>query len=194
MTYKRTLAEGALRLTAAFLIADLALAACKPSAAPDASNVAAANAPATNDADASNAPASLVAIALAPGPATPVTAAPPATALPAAPPAPVARVANPSDQYAFADRAAAANAGFGDAPPDYAVSYGAGVKPWVWRGDDQSTRVAEPLPGGGFRYYYLSQAPPPPISCVTRATATDTPAGRWWWSMTPTAARSRRGG
>jgi hypothetical protein len=151
MTYKRTLAGGASRLAAAFLISGLALAACKP--APDAANAAASNA-ATNDADATNAPAPLAAIALASGPAAPITPAPLATALPAAPPAPVARLANPGDQYAFADRAAAANAGFGDAPPDYAVNYGGGVQPWVWRGDDRSTRVAEPLPGGGFRYYY----------------------------------------
>jgi len=153
MTYKRTLAGGASRVAAAFLLSGLALAACKPGAP---TNAAASNA-ASNDLAASNAadaPPPLAAIALAPGPATPLTPAPAASALPAAPPAPVATVANPSDAYAFADRASASNAGFGDAPPDYAFSYSGGEQPWVWRGDDQSMRVAEPLPGGGFRYYY----------------------------------------
>jgi len=154
MTCKRTLAGGASRLAVAFLLSGLALGACKPGAA---SNTAVSNAAASNDLAASNAadaPPPLAAIALAAGPAAPITPAPAAAALPAAPPAPVASVADPSDQYAFADRAAASNAGFGDAPPDYAVNYNGGVQPWVWRGDDQSMRVAEPLPGGAFRYYY----------------------------------------
>ncbi len=74
--------------------------------------------------------------------------------MPPAPAASVGRLANASDRYAFADRAYAMTSAFGDAPPDYTFNYGNGQRPWVWRGDDQSMRVAEALPGGGYRYYY----------------------------------------
>ena len=54
----------------------------------------------------------------------------------------------------IADRAYAMTDALDDAPPDYTFDYGDGERPWVWRGDDQSTQVAKSLPGGGDRYYY----------------------------------------
>jgi hypothetical protein len=63
-------------------------------------------------------------------------------------------LADREQSYAFADRAWAMNDAFGDAPPDYGYDYGDGEQPMVWRGDDDSTRIAEPLPDGGDRYYY----------------------------------------
>jgi hypothetical protein len=118
-----------------------ALAACQQSAAPPANNAAA--------------PAPLAALPLAMD-ATNATIAPAPTAesLPPAPPAGVGRLADPRAAYAFADRADEMNDSFGDAPPDYTFDYGGGQRPWVWRADDQSSRIAEPLPGGGYRYYY----------------------------------------
>jgi hypothetical protein len=126
--------------------ASLALAACNQNGAPAASNQLASNA---------LAPAPLAALPLASDTTAPAIApAPPAEALPAAAPARVARLADQGQAYAFADRAASMNAGFGDAPPDYTYDYGGGQRPWVWRADDQSARIAEPLPGGAYRYYY----------------------------------------
>jgi hypothetical protein len=84
---------------------------------------------------------------------TPIAPAPAASALPPAPPVQVGRLSDPQDTYAYADEADSENNAFGDAPPDYTVDYG-GTQPWIWRGDDQSERVAEPLPSGGYRYYY----------------------------------------
>jgi len=84
---------------------------------------------------------------------TAIAPAPSVNALPPAPPVRVGRLANPDDTYAYADEADSENEAFGDAPPDYAVDYD-GTRPWIWRGDDQSERVVEPLPGGGYRYYY----------------------------------------
>jgi hypothetical protein len=141
MTCMRTLAGGVSR-AAVLVLSGLALGACQPGAA---SNQAAAS-------DAADAPAPQAALALAAGPAAPIVPAPAANALPAAAPASLA-LADTPDEYGPADDATAANAGFGDAPPDYAFSY-SGEQAWVWRGDDQSMRVAEPLPGGGLRYYY----------------------------------------
>ena len=84
---------------------------------------------------------------------TAIAPAPPASKLPPAPPVRVGRLSDPEDTYAYVDEADAENEAFGDAPPDYAVDYD-GTRPWVWYGDDRSERVAEPLPGGGYRYYY----------------------------------------
>jgi len=115
----------------------LALAACspKPAQAP-AALAPLASLPLAQDAGVASAPAPL------------------AQALPPAPRARTGRLATPDDQYAYADRAQAMSEAFGDAPPDYTFDYGGGEQPWVWRGDDQSTRVAEPLPDGSYRYYY----------------------------------------
>ncbi|HZZ87059.1 MAG TPA: hypothetical protein VFE13_01890 [Caulobacteraceae bacterium] len=133
------------RLALIAATASLALAACNQ-------NPAASNSVAANVADA---PVPLAAIPLdsnAMGPA--IAPAPTADSLPPAPPAAVGRVADPGQAYAFVDRAAAMNAGFGDSPPDYAVDGGGGQRPWVWQANDRSTRIAEALPGGGYRYYY----------------------------------------
>ncbi|HLI66009.1 MAG TPA: hypothetical protein VKU90_06560 [Caulobacteraceae bacterium] len=102
----------------------------------------------------SSAPAPQAALPLTTASAPPIVAAPDAGALPPAPPVSVRYVQNPTDAYAYADYADAANAGFGDAPPDYAFDYEGGERPWVWQGDDNSVRIAEPLSGGGERYYY----------------------------------------
>ena len=143
----KTRKQGASRAVIAMALAGLTLSACQPS---------------SPQAAASSAPAPLSAIPLATSGAPPIAPAPLASALPPAAPASVGRLANSGDRYAFADRAYAMNSAFGDAPPDYTFNYGGGERPWVWRGDDQSTRVAEPLPGGGFRYYFYepgSQTP-----------------------------------
>jgi hypothetical protein len=130
---------GASRLGFAFGLAGLVLAGCKPAAQPAASSAA---------------PPPLAALPLSTSGAPAIAPAPTADALPMAPRARTGRIADPRDRYAFADRAYAMNAGFGDAPPDYTFDYGDGERPWVWRGDDDSMRVAEPLPDGGDRYYY----------------------------------------
>ncbi|HLK24164.1 MAG TPA: hypothetical protein VKT30_05860 [Caulobacteraceae bacterium] len=101
----------------------------------------------------SSAPPPLAALPLATTSA-PTVPAPEADALPPAPAAPVGPPADAADDYAYADAAHAANEGFGDAPPDYAFDYAGGERPWVWRGDDGSMRIAEPLSGGGERYFY----------------------------------------
>src|ERR1700722_13015467 len=138
------------RLAIVVATAGLGLAACQQqSAAPPAANA--------------TAPAPLAAIPLAMTAAPTIAPAPAANALPPARPANVGRLADSRQAYAFADRAAAMNAGFGDAPPDYTFDYGGGERPWVWRADDRSTRIAEPLQGGGDRsYYYEAGAPPRP--------------------------------
>jgi hypothetical protein len=82
----------------------------------------------------------------------PVTLAPALTALKPAPPAMVTRLVDPRQRYAYLDRAYALAQTYGDAPPDYTYDYG-GTRPWVWRGDDGSERVAERTPDG-LRYYY----------------------------------------
>lgn len=138
MTAARKLRWSASRLVIAAVLPVLALAACKPNA----------------QQAASSAPPPLAALPLSDSAAPPITPAPPVSALPPAPRARVARLADPNQEYAFADRAYAMASAFGDAPPDYAFDYGNGERPWVWMGDDQSMRVAEPLPGGYERYYY----------------------------------------
>ena len=109
------------RLALIAATAGLALAACNQAAVPTAANA--------------TAPAPLAALPLAMDAAPTIAPAPTATALPAAPPANVGRLADPRQAYAFADRAEAMNAGFGDAPPDYTFDYGGGQRPWVWRAD-----------------------------------------------------------
>ncbi|HEY2660043.1 MAG TPA: hypothetical protein VGI79_10000 [Caulobacteraceae bacterium] len=83
----------------------------------------------------------------------PIVDAPLATQLPPAPRARIARVANSRDNYAYADQAYSQSYGLGDAPPDYTFDYN-GSRPWVWRADDNSERVVEPLAGGDRYYYY----------------------------------------
>src|SRR5580704_17113065 len=86
--------------------------------------------PSNQPAAVSSAPAPLAALALSTSGAPPIAPAPTADALPSAPPARVAQLADASEHYAF------------------------GQRPWIWRSDNQSMRVAEALPGGGYRYYY----------------------------------------
>ena len=141
------LKHGVSRIAMITALAGLALSACQPSNQPAA---------------VSSAPAPLAALALSTSGAPPIAPAPTADALPSAPPARVAQLADASEQYAFADRADAMSQALGDAPPDYTFDYDGGQRPWVWRSDNQSMRVAEALPGGGYRYYYYepgSQTP-----------------------------------
>ena len=142
MVDPRMLRTGASRLVIASVLAGALLCGCKP------------NAQAPNAQAPSAAPSPLAAIPLAASSGAAIAPAPASSALPDAPAARVGRLANRGDYYAFADQAYAMNSGFGDAPPDYTFDYGGGERPWVWRGDDQSMRVAEPLPDGGDRYYY----------------------------------------
>jgi hypothetical protein len=144
MTDKQTLRRSAAPIAlAAAMVGSLALAACQPS---------------NSQTAVSAAPPPLAAIPLATSGAPTIAPAPAADALPPAPAASVGQLANPSDQYAFAEQAYAMTSAFGDAPPDYSFDYGDGQQPWVWRGDDQSMRVAEALPGGGYRYYYYERS------------------------------------
>ncbi len=138
MIDRRTLGRDASRLVIAGVLIGFALAGCKPSG---------------QEAAPSAAPP-LAALPLSTSEATPIAPAPPASALPPAPRARIGRLADAGERYAFADRADGMNSGFGDAPPDYAFDYGDGERPWVWRADDGSLRIAEPLPDGGYRYYY----------------------------------------
>ena len=123
------------------LLAGTALAACQKSA--DTTNAAAVNTasapadalPETNDA------------------AAPVADAPAADALPAAAAVKAAPVSDPRQAYAYADRAMATSAAFGDSPPDYTYDDN-GVTPWVWTASDNSQRIAEAVPGGERYYYY----------------------------------------
>ena len=99
-----------------------------------------------------NATAPLAALPLTDAPA-PLTPAPATSALPRTGPGRVARLRDPREAYAYIDRAYAQGSAYGDAPPDYTFDYD-GVRPWVWRADDDARRYAEPLPGGGYRYFY----------------------------------------
>jgi len=99
-------------------------------------------------AQASNGPA----LPLTTGPATAVVTAPAASALPAAPRVRIGRVTNPSDRYAYVDRATEMSDAIGQAPPDYGFDYD-GVHPWVWRGSNREVRLVEPVEGG-YRYYF----------------------------------------
>jgi hypothetical protein len=133
-TPKRSLRVALLTAAAA-----LTVAGCNPNGAPS---------------SVSSAPAPLAALPLAESGAPPIAPAPSADALPPAPPVRVGQLADSRQLYAYADNAYAMNQGFGDAPPDYAFDYQGGERPWVWQGDDRSTRIAEPLSDGGDRYYY----------------------------------------
>jgi len=110
--------------------------------------------PATAQTD--NAPA----LPLTTGPATASVPAPAASALPAAPPVKVVHVANPSDRYAYVDRAYEMSNAIGQAPPDYGFDY-QGVHPWVWRGSNREMRLIEPVDGGDRYYYYRPGAETP---------------------------------
>lgn len=125
-------------LASAFVVAGLALAACNRAAPPAAVQ---------------QAPTPTAALALTDASAPPLVDAPPVSALPSAPPARIGRLQHASDGYAFADRGYAMSQAFADAPPDYTFDYG-GVRPWVWRADDQSEQVVEPVDGGDRYYYY----------------------------------------
>ena len=134
---KQTYLNGAARTALIACFAAAALAACN------------------QNGQATSAPTPAAALPLemtATGP-TAIAPAPTVSSLPRAAPVRVGRLSDPDDTYAYADEADAENDAFGDAPPDYAVDYD-GTQPWVWYGDDRSERVAEPLPGGGYRYYY----------------------------------------
>jgi hypothetical protein len=74
--------------------------------------------------------------------------------LPAAAPANIAMLADPTQEYAFIDRADDLNDSFADAPPDYGFDYVDDEQPWVWRADDGSVRICEPLPDGAYRCDY----------------------------------------
>ena len=140
MIDRQTLMSGASRLTVAALLASLSLAGCQPAAQQ------AATPPPP--------PAPLAALPLVTTDALPVEAAPSTRNLAPAPPARVGRLADQSQRYAYADRAYALTSAFQGSPPDYMFDYGGGERPWVWRADDRSTRLAEPLSGGDQRYYY----------------------------------------
>jgi hypothetical protein len=99
------------------------------------------------------APAPLSALPLTDAAAAPLTAAPLASALPPAPPVRIALLSDPSQGYAYLDRAYAMGGALGDAPPDYTYDYD-GEQPWVWQGDDGSMRVAEATSEGDRYYYY----------------------------------------
>ena len=99
------------------------------------------------------APSPLAALPLTDSAAPPIAPAPPISALLPGPPVRVAQLRDPSQGYAYLDRAYAMGGALGDAPPDYAYDYN-GVRPWVWQGDDGSTRVVEPTSDGDRYYYY----------------------------------------
>ena len=136
--------NGSSRVMLVVAVSTLSLAACGKSGdgAPSSAAVA----------DAGQAASPLAAIQLS-DVSRPMNAAPGANQLPAAPRARVARLARTSKTYAYADQGYAMNRAFGDAPPDYAVDYN-GVRPWVWRGDNDAMRVVEPTPDGNRYYYY----------------------------------------
>jgi len=92
------------------------------------------------------------ALPLTTGPQTAIAPAPAAEALPAAPRPQIVAVANPQDDYAYADQAEAMSDAIGDAPPDYGFDY-QDTHPWVWRSANRSEQMVEPVQGG-YRYYY----------------------------------------
>ena len=71
--------------------------------------------------------------------------APAVQALPGGPPARVVRLVDPSQRYAYVDRAYRMSDAFADAPPDYSFDYG-GVRPWIWRSNSGAYRVLERTP------------------------------------------------
>ncbi len=117
----------------------------------------------TNDASADQntaLPALPEAVPMQTGPAAPPAMAPAANALPMSSRVSLASVPQPSDAYAFADRASGFNDAIGDAPPDYAFDYN-GVSPWAWQTSDGDTEFAEPVAGGYRTYYYQPGADSP---------------------------------
>ncbi len=131
-------------LVFAAALAGLTLAACKPGVTGD----TASSAP-----SAAQAPAPQAALDLAATPAAPIVDAPPADRLGPAPRARIRRLQDPRQGYAYYDRGYAMSRAFADAPPDYSFDY-EGVRPWVWRSDDDAYRVVEPTPDGDRYYYY----------------------------------------
>ncbi|MGN6820957.1 MAG: hypothetical protein ACTHJR_20045 [Sphingomonas sp.] len=85
-------------------------------------------------------------------PSTAWPTAPEVAALPEAAPVRTVRVADPRDDYGYADAAYDYQDVLGDAPPDYYFDYD-GVDPWAWEGYDQSVVFLEPV-DDGYRYYY----------------------------------------
>jgi hypothetical protein len=126
----------------------LTLAAC------DRTNGAGNGSAAANESTSANSalPALPAAVPLQQGSATPIAPAPSVTALPRAQPVPVAQLTQPSDAYAYLDRAAGVASAIGDAPPDYAYDDG-DVAPWAWQTSAGDVQYAEPVQGG-YRYYY----------------------------------------
>jgi hypothetical protein len=123
----------------------LALSACNKPADTNAAG-------ATGYASTAALPALPPTLPLATGAATAISNAPAVTALPAAKPVNLVRVANPGDDYAYADDAASFSDAIGDAPPDYGFDYD-GTQPWAWQGYDDSETFVEPV-DDGYRYYY----------------------------------------
>lgn len=105
-------------------------------------------------------PPPLAALPPTTGALPPSAPAPAADALPPAPAAPVQQLADPSQGYAFADRAYAMSQAFAGAPPDYTFE-DQGERPWVWRANDGAERVAEATPEGERYYYYAPGADQP---------------------------------
>ena len=97
-------------------------------------------------------PALPATLPLAPGGTTAPAYAPAAALLPVSRQIGTARVADPRDDYAYADDAWGFADAVGDAPPDYGFYYD-DVEPWAWQGYDNSVEFVEPL-GSGYRYYY----------------------------------------
>lgn len=85
-------------------------------------------------------------------PSTAWPTAPEVAALPEARPVRTVRVANPRDNYGYADAAYGYQRVLDDAPPDYYFDYD-GTDPWAWEGYDQSVVFLEPV-DDGYRYYY----------------------------------------
>lgn len=97
-------------------------------------------------------PALPATLPLAPGGTTTPAYAPAAALLPASRQIGTARVADPRDDYAYADDAWGFADALGDAPPDYGFYYD-DAEPWAWQGYDNSIEFVEPL-RDGYRYYY----------------------------------------
>ncbi|GAA0295547.1 hypothetical protein GCM10009087_01620 [Sphingomonas oligophenolica] len=125
---------------AAAIVAGLALAGCNPQGGTG------------RDQAAYQLPALPATLPLAPGGTTEPAHAPAAALLPASRRIGTARVADPRDDYAYADDASGFADALGDAPPDYGFYYD-DVEPWAWQGYDNSIEFVEPL-SDGYRYYY----------------------------------------
>lgn len=65
----------------------------------------------------------------------------------------VVHLKDKTETWAYIDKAAAMRDALGDAPPDYAFTYG-GVQVWVWRSADNATLLVEPAAGGARSYFF----------------------------------------